>query len=703
MLVKTKYFLLSILLSYFITPSSYAIDDPWADEVITYFGKNQNIGFTNPQVVLGSPMGYGTSLPAMNGIYSIGSPGEPQESYIIVKFNTPVEDNPQNPMGLDCIIYSNAFWVGGDMKRKFIEPGLIEISKDVNKNGLPDDKWYVISGSRNLSRSIFPQGLTTNTPSFAGNVVTLTSNEAVWGYADTNPTMAPYRDNYVRPDNPFWVGIDRGSGGGDAFDIAWAVDENGNSAGIDEFDFLRVSTIPNILDPVYGYFTTEVMAFADVAPDVDSDGDGVLDEYEIRVAGTDPNRPECTVLPLEIPMEWGGSPAGTELGTACNQTGTLCISLFSSGSRTGTRDYNCNVDLQTVLDPSTGGVSELKKGNLFIQFISSISDFQSAQVALPKVTVQYTAGQIVGLDESILSIYRWDGTEWTNAGINVVDRDLINNKIGFQTRYTGIFGIFSVVGEGDINPGQGHIRLVANTTQTKVAGYGEIVRIIGDEIKDANDMPVVEGTMFTVNSFLLDILNIDDDMGTEGIQVAVRDGELKIELEAGTVAGRDRVTIHSLDNTIRGEVFIEVLPGPPGYVSEVWNLGSDGNYYSFISDEISDVYGNRVQSGVVTVEVAGGIILTQDALPTVEGHQIQILQGRGFFIVKPVSETKTIRLEVCIYDEPHGNVLICREFEVEVKALPIAGKILNVFLMLIIGVFLLMNGRRGQKDIHNVY
>lgn len=674
---------------------SYATEDPWADEVVAYFGKNQNVGFTNPQVVLGSPMGFGTSLPALSGVYSIGTAGEPQESYIVVKFNTPVKDDPLNPMGLDCIVYSNAFWVGGDMRRKFIEPGLIEISKDVNRNGLPDDEWYVISGSRNLNRNIFPQGLVTNTPPFVGNVVTLTNNEIIWGYADTNPTMAPYRDNYVRPDNPFTVGIDVGSGGGDAFDIAWALDENGNPAGIDEFDFLRVSTIPNILDPVYGYFTTEVMAFADVVPNIDTDSDGILDEYETRVAGTDPNRSESTVLPLEVPMEWGGSPAGTELGTACNQTGTLCISLFSSGNRTGTRDYNCSVDLQIISDPSTVGVSGLIKSGLFVQFISSINDFQSAQVAFPKITVQYTAGQVAGLDEPSLSIYRWNGTDWTNTDVNVIDRDLVNNKIGFQMRYAGIFGIFSVAGEGDINPGQGHIRLVANPTQTRVAGYGEIIKIVGDEIRDANDVPVADGTMFTVNPYLLNILNIDDNTGIEGVQVAVRDGELKIELDAGTVAGRGKVTVQSLDNMIRGEVFIEVLPGPAGYVSDMWNLGSGGNYYSFISDVIFDVYGNTVQSGVVTVEVAGGIILTPDAQPTVEGHQIQILQGRVYFIVKPVSENKTIQLEVCIYDEPHGNLLICREFDVDIKALPVAGKFLNIFLMLIVGVFLLMNGRRG--------
>ncbi|MGC8844326.1 MAG: thrombospondin type 3 repeat-containing protein, partial [Candidatus Hydrogenedens sp.] len=609
---RKKRYLLIILLCCIISVYSYADDDPWADEVVSYFGINQNVGFTNPHDVLGAPLGFGVSLPSMSGIYSIGTPGAPQESFIIVKFNTPVKDDPHNPMGLDCIIYSNAFWIGGDMHRKFIEPGLIEISKDVNKNGLADDVWYVIPGSRNLNRIVFPQGLTNNTPPFAGNVITTTNQEVVWGYADTNPTMPPYKDNYLRPDNPKTVGIDIGSGGGDAFDIAWAVDESGTPANLDEFDFIRISTIPNILDPVYGFYTTEVMAFADVAPDIDTDGDGVLDEYETQVSGTDPNRPESTVLPLEIPGIWGGSPAGMELGTACNPEDYICITLVSSGIRTGERPYNCSVDLQSVPDPSTVGVNGLVKGGLFIQLSSSVNDFQNAQIAWAKMRVRYNAEQIHGMDEAEINVYRWNGTEWVNSDVNVIDRDLVNNKIIFQTRYPGVFAIFSLAGEGDINPGQGHIHLTANPSQTKVVGYGDVVRVTGDEIRDVENNPVSDGKLFTINTFLLDILNMDEDVIIDGLQVAVKDGKLEINVEAGTVAGKGKLWVQSIDNTIHGEIFIDILPGPPAYIANLWNMGEGGQYFSFISDEFQDIYGNPLQTGVVTVDIAGGTIVTSD-------------------------------------------------------------------------------------------
>ncbi len=186
-------------------------------------------------------------------------------------------------------------------------------------------------------------------------------------------------------------------------------------------------------------------------------------------------------------------------------------------------------------------------------------------------------------------------------------------------------------------------------------------------------------------------------METAGVQVSVRDGKIDIELEAGPVAGRGKIVVQSLDNTVRGEVSIEILHGPPSYTSDLWNLGIGGNYCSFISDEIFDIYGNPVRSGFVTVDVVGGVIISPDVQP-----QIQVSQGRVYFVVKPVSGSKTTHMEICIYDEDRINLLICREFDIEVKSLPVTGKCLITLLMLIVGVLLLTNRVRKSKDIRIV-
>ena len=142
-----------------------AAEDPWADAVIEHHFISPPAGFADPAKALGAPTGGGTAYPNNSGVVSLGEAG----GYIVLKFDTPVTDDPANPMGLDCIVYSNAFWVGGDPLLKFNEPALIEISADVNGNGLADDPWYVIPGTRNFSAAA-RSGIANPDPPLAGTV-----------------------------------------------------------------------------------------------------------------------------------------------------------------------------------------------------------------------------------------------------------------------------------------------------------------------------------------------------------------------------------------------------------------------------------------------------------------------------------------------------------------------------------------------------
>lgn len=671
-----------------------SVDDPWVDEIVDYYGKNRNYGFTDPYVVIGVPLGFGTLTPSLQGVYSIGTPGTPQESYIVVKFNTPIKNDPLNPGGYDFVIYSNAFWVGGNSNRKFVEPGLVEVSKDVNKNGLPDDPWYVIPGSMGLSRSIFPQGISNNSPKIAGVVESEGESEYIWGYADLSPTMPPYKDNYVRPDNPFRIGIDFGTGGGDAFDISWAVDEFGNPADLDEIDFIRVSTIPNILDPVFGYYTTEIMAIADVAPLIDSDGDSILDDYEIRVSHTDPFRPESTVLPLEVPSEWGGSPTGTLLGEACTLQRNLCVAFYSIGPRLGLREYNCNVDLIFEQDPAPNvEIGELKKSGIFFRFDSSIQDFSSAQIDLPLITVRYSSEQIDGLNEFTLKAYRWRGNMWSEEDLYIVERNIATNELTFKTKYPGIFGIFGEIGNGDINPGMGRLRINCSTLSTRVGEYGDVIKVIVDEIYDEDNEPVVEGTPFTLTSNLLQIITDDEDESVEGIQVRVSNGKLEFYVRAGTISGVGTVRVESYNGLIKGKVNISILPGPPVGPINIWYVGRtppDVPFLSFISSDFYDVYGNRILEGIVTVEVLGGIILNKDEIENLEGCQLRIRNGRLEFAVRQRCLEENASLLLCIYDDEYkSNLLVCEEFNFEVRCL---GYKDYGGMVILTGTFLILGG-----------
>jgi len=496
-------------------------EDPWADAVVSVTQIAPVAGFEDPSRALGKPVGASLSVPANTSVVSIGTQG----SELVLRFNTPVTDDPLNPMGLDCIVYGNAFYTGGNPRIKFIEAGLIEISEDVNNNGLADDPWYVIPGSRDFPQSVGSTGLANPTPPLAGSVTNpnLNGDEADWGYADMNPTQKEFRDNYLRPDDPFTTGITPGSGGGDAFDIAWARDAAGLPAGLTQFHFIRVRSFLTGSLGSLGGVSPELDAVADVAPLVDSDGDGILDEYETRVAGTDPLRPESTVIALEIPAEEGGSAAGVELGSAVRADGTT-LRLYSKGPRTGVRLYNAFVDLPHPAAPG-GMIPGLLLSDARCELTSNVADFQSAQVQDAELTLPYTSAAIAGLDEAAMTPWRsLPGGLYTQDGISLINVDSANNAVSFRTRYAGTFVLAGPAGSGDDDalPPAGPVAIFPITTPASAPGP---LWFATDTLLDTQGQPVADGTPITVVATGGRVTSMDTSFAG-GHQTAVQQGVL---------------------------------------------------------------------------------------------------------------------------------------------------------------------------------
>jgi len=310
--------------------------------------------FNDPAAALGPPVGGGTLSADNSAVVTLGGFG----GTIVLGFADTVWDDPCNPMGLDAIVFTNAFWVSGNPNRRWAEAAVIEISRDVNGNGLPDDPWYVIPGSHlpaapssvlrtqawdndpntptpptNINwypapphfpgfpdayttqgyelPSLFTQSILTNPNGLSATV------EGVWGYGGLSPTLLlgdmsgatgnSAHDNrldqpedlpgvdpaffYTTPDDPFTVGVSPGSGGGDAFDIAWAVDpETGAPANLDGFDFIRLRTgVDALAGPggVLGEISMEVAGVARVRARSplagDANGDGVVDFEDLAL------------------------------------------------------------------------------------------------------------------------------------------------------------------------------------------------------------------------------------------------------------------------------------------------------------------------------------------------------------------------------------------------------------------------------------
>ena len=273
---------------------------------------------------MGRPYGGGFSDPDNSSLVTLGGVG----GNLVLGFDDSVVDDPANPFGLDCIVYGNGHWVLDNPNRKWAECGVIEISVDANSNGLADDSWYLIPGSHivepsgqwsiwgwddDISDLAFPPLDATWIPNgFSGYWTTQTyllpecvfsmdilenanglgaEEESVWGYADLSPTESlpggvAAEDFYARPDNPFAVGLTPGCGGGDGFDIAWAIDENtGEPAGLSAFDFIKITSAVDYVSPMFGEKSTEVDAVVDVQAgsigDADGDGDIDVHDYEI--------------------------------------------------------------------------------------------------------------------------------------------------------------------------------------------------------------------------------------------------------------------------------------------------------------------------------------------------------------------------------------------------------------------------------------
>ena len=658
-------------------------EDPWADAVVSYNAIDPSPGFENPANVTGAPTGGGTLAANNTSIHSVGTPGPAPGSYITLRFNTPVSDDPLNPFGLDCIVYGNSFYAGGTPATRWMEAGLIQISADTNDNDLADDPWYTIPGSRGISASVLPEGIDNPSPPLAGAVTNpgAGGEEGNWGYADCSPTMQPYLDNYLRPDDHEALGVSPHSGGGDAFDIAWAVDGAGNPAGITSFDFIRISGFING-EGFFGPATPEIDAIADVAPDVDTDEDGILDEYETRVAFTDPTRPESTVLALEIPFEEGGSPAGTTLGEASDAPGNA-IKLVSNGTRTGVRDYNVSVDIAGVMDPG-GSIAGLTKSGAVRQFTCSVTDFQAAQVRDATLTIAYTSGEIAGLDEAALAPYRYDGGTWRQDGIGSIIRDLDANTVQFTSRYPGVFVLASVPGSGDLGGGSGSFTLTATPSEGVVGNPGASVSVESDALS------VSDGTLFTIDTTLGDITTADASAGTNGVQVAVVGGVLTFAFTPGTVAGTAQVTAISADGLQSASVNVPIHAGEAVGPAEIYltDPNATGSLpFTVTTSTISDSFGNPLDAGAtLTAVVTNGAVVTGDADNAAPGHQVKLTAGIATFTVRAQTNAKSnddVLVGIALYAQPGPSGLVAQEtFLLEVVPLPVAGPVGLVLLVL---------------------
>ncbi|MBU1078107.1 MAG: hypothetical protein KKH98_12490 [Spirochaetes bacterium] len=271
---------------------AYAPEEYWIKEVIEYNpapGQHvNNVQYNDPNNLLGPPR------PGEDDVISLGSGG----GYVVVRFDPPILDHPDNKGGFDFIIFGNAFYVAGPGNMRWQEPATVEVMKDENGNSIPDpgETWYLLKGSdtatgntlsvtydrtnmnfKPITKSHYPDTL--YFPGYPDQVTfnlfffppskTGQSAENIIGYADVTPTMEnPGADDlefYTVPDTPGDYPVDTGSGGGDAFKLEWAVDKTtGASVSLDSIDFIRIVNTATNSSGVLNEISAEIDAVSRV-------------------------------------------------------------------------------------------------------------------------------------------------------------------------------------------------------------------------------------------------------------------------------------------------------------------------------------------------------------------------------------------------------------------------------------------------------
>lgn len=240
------------------------------------------------------------------GLVSLGAFGGSVTYY----FNQGIKNDPLNPYGVDFTVYGNA-------TPTWSEPGIIQVMKDENKNGIPDETWYEIAGSDHFWNStllsyeaiyqnsglskasniqwtdnqgksgIIPENSFHSQPYYPNAILfpgvnpsqytlkgtridgfidlsnpgVVNSSTRKFGYAD-NKQVLSFTEKL--PDNPYTPEIE--GGGGDAIDIGWAFDKDFKTVKLDEINFIRIYTGMNALAGWLGEISTEITGIRDVEP-----------------------------------------------------------------------------------------------------------------------------------------------------------------------------------------------------------------------------------------------------------------------------------------------------------------------------------------------------------------------------------------------------------------------------------------------------
>ena len=189
-------------------------------------------GYNDPTAALGAPttfIGYQNADPfnppyQSSDIVGIGTGGS-----LTLQFNTPIQNDPNNPFGLDFIIFGHA--------------GFNITNGDYSGGGITDGSLFT-GGTANVRVSVSADGTTfyTLNPSLTPIVDGLFPTDASGNpFLPVNPSLTAA--DFAGKDLAGIAALYNGSAGGAGFDIAWAIDGSNQSVSLASIDYIRLDVL----------------------------------------------------------------------------------------------------------------------------------------------------------------------------------------------------------------------------------------------------------------------------------------------------------------------------------------------------------------------------------------------------------------------------------------------------------------------------
>ena len=245
-----------------------------------FMGDSQTVGFSGNERTVADAVVYAQGRLEAGKLISLGGFG----GYIVVGLGRKID----NIAGADFAVRANGTATSS-------EPGIVWVMRDDNGNGLPDDTWCELKGSRSgAENTVYGYSVTYFRPSGEGEPVRWIDSQGVEGQIDyiesqhNQPSYFPtwiteesytltgtciatqnyydeargiwiqppyewgYVDNYTDKD---WISTDRAV---NTFDISKAVDATGEPQVFDHIDFIKIQTAVNGKGGVTGEISTEI-------------------------------------------------------------------------------------------------------------------------------------------------------------------------------------------------------------------------------------------------------------------------------------------------------------------------------------------------------------------------------------------------------------------------------------------------------------